>query len=149
MRLWPRVHRSPSDRGTSNSCFPASLSVGGPAAATSGMSPSVASEQYKEHHEAVWSEMLEALRRHGWRNYSLFLNEDGLLFGYFEPEASFQESLRGMAEEDVNTRWQELMAPFFEKLAGRPDQSRCHWSRSSTWSDRVWSRRRGQGNAEA
>ena len=41
-------------------------------------------EDYKKHHEAVWPEMLEALRRHGWHNYSLFMRDDGLLFGYFE-----------------------------------------------------------------
>ena len=41
-------------------------------------------EEYKEHHRAVWPEMLDALRRNGWHNYSLFMREDGLLFGYFE-----------------------------------------------------------------
>ena len=30
--------------------------------------------------------MLDALRRTGWRNYSLFLREDGLLIGYLECE---------------------------------------------------------------
>ena len=67
--------------------------------------------------------MLDALRRHGWNNYSLFLSEDGSLLGYFEAESSLQESLDGMTGEDVNTRWQEFMAPFFEKLDGRPDES--------------------------
>ncbi len=80
-------------------------------------------EEYKKHHKAVWPEMLEALRRNGWRNYSLFMTEDGLLFGYLEPEVSFRDSQDSMAEEDANTRWQEFMAPFFEKLEGRPDQS--------------------------
>lgn len=80
-------------------------------------------DEYKEHHEKVWPEMLEALRRHGWNNYSLFLSEDGSLFGYFESESGFQNSLDGMAAEDVNIRWQEFMAPFFEKLEGRPDES--------------------------
>ncbi len=51
------------------------------------------------------------------------MGEDGLLFGYFEAESSFQKSLDGTAEEDVNARWQEFMAPFFEKLEGRPDES--------------------------
>ena len=41
-------------------------------------------EEYKRHHEQVWPEMLEALRAAGWHNYSLFMAEDGLLFGYFE-----------------------------------------------------------------
>ena len=40
--------------------------------------------EYKEHHKKVWPEMLEALRKHGWRNYSIFLKPDGTLFGYFD-----------------------------------------------------------------
>ena len=74
--------------------------------------------EYREHHKQVWPEMLAALRRTGWHNYSLFLRDDGLLFGYFEAEESFQASLDGMAGEEVNQRWQDFMAPYFEGLAG-------------------------------
>lgn len=81
-------------------------------------------DEYKRHHEAVWPDMLDALRRTGWRNYSLFLRNDGLLFGYFEAEESFQASLDGMAREEVNARWQTFMAPYFENLSGaHADQS--------------------------
>jgi len=80
-------------------------------------------EEYKEHHAAVWPEMLDALRRNGWHNYSLFVREDGLLFGYFETPDSLQSALEGMAQEEVNARWQEFIAPYFEALDGaRPDQ---------------------------
>jgi len=75
-------------------------------------------EEYKAHHEAVWPEMLDALRRNGWHNYSLFMRDDGLLFGYFETPESFQAALDGMAKEEVNARWQEFMAPYFEGVAG-------------------------------
>ena len=81
-------------------------------------------EEYKRHHEAVWPDMLDALSRNGWRNYSLFMREDGLMFGYFEADESFQASLDGMSREDANRRWQELMAPYFEVPTGAlPDQS--------------------------
>jgi L-rhamnose mutarotase len=80
-------------------------------------------EEYKRHHEAVWPEMLEALTRHGWHNYSLFLSEEGMLFGYFEAAENFQASLEGMAKEDVNARWQTFMAEYFEGLPGLPDES--------------------------
>jgi L-rhamnose mutarotase len=75
-------------------------------------------EEYKKHHEHVWEEMLDALRRTGWHNYSLFLREDGLLFGYFEAEESFQKSLDGMAREEINAKWQDFMAPYFENIGG-------------------------------
>ena len=43
-------------------------------------------EEYREAHSAVWPELLEALRDAGWRNYSLFLRDDGLLIGYAEAD---------------------------------------------------------------
>lgn len=78
--------------------------------------------EYKQRHKTVWPEMLEALSQTGWRNYSLFLRDDGLLVGYLET-ADFQAALRGMADREVNARWQREMAPFFEALEGRrPDE---------------------------
>jgi len=75
-------------------------------------------QEYKAHHAAVWPEMLEALRRTGWHNYSIFAREDGLLFGYFETPESFRAALDGMSKEGVNARWQDFMAPYFENLSG-------------------------------
>ena len=80
-------------------------------------------EEYVERHETVWPEMLEALHRTGWHNYSLFLREDGLLVGYFETP-SLDAALAGMSETDVNARWQSEMAGLFEALDGRrPDEA--------------------------
>jgi L-rhamnose mutarotase len=62
--------------------------------------------------------MREALSRTGWHNYSLFLRPDGLLFGYVEVAESFAASLTGMANESINARWQNFMAPYFEGLGG-------------------------------
>ena len=75
-------------------------------------------EEYKERHAAVWPDMLQALRETGWKNYSLFLRGDGLLIGYFETE-DLEAARAGMADREVNKRWQEDMAPFFEQLDGR------------------------------
>ena len=78
-------------------------------------------EAYKARHRAVWPEMLDALRAAGWRNYSLFLDADGLLVGYLETE-DFERAVAAMEETDVNARWQAEMAEFFELPSGeRPD----------------------------
>jgi L-rhamnose mutarotase len=69
-------------------------------------------EEYRRRHRAVWPEMLDALRTAGWRNYSLFLGEDGLLVGYLETE-DFGAALAAMGETGVNARWQAEMAEFF------------------------------------
>jgi len=70
-------------------------------------------EEYEARHQAVWPEMLEALRQTGWRNYSLFLRPDGLLIGYLETE-DFEAAVRNMQAYPVNSRWQQEMAEFFE-----------------------------------
>ena len=77
--------------------------------------------EYRARHRAVWPEMLDALREAGWRNYSLFLDDDGTLVGYLECY-DFESALRDMERAEVNARWQAEMAPFFELPAGaRPD----------------------------
>lgn len=84
-------------------------------------------DEYVEHHQHVWPEMLSALSETGWHNYSLFLDRnDATLFGYFETP-DLQAALEGMARTEVNARWQAMMAEFFEALDGRrPDEGFLH-----------------------
>jgi L-rhamnose mutarotase len=78
-------------------------------------------EEYSGRHRAVWPEMLQALKRSGWHNYSLFLREDGLLIGYVEVD-SLAAAQAAMDAEDINVAWQEQMGEFFIDLDGaRPD----------------------------
>lgn len=79
-------------------------------------------DEYKRRHQNVWPDMQQALRETGWRNYSLFLREDGMLFGYLETP-DFDAARAGMAVREVNARWQAQMGEFFEQLEGqRPDE---------------------------
>jgi L-rhamnose mutarotase len=78
--------------------------------------------EYRERHREVWQDMLEALEATGWRNYSLFVSDTGMVIGYVECE-DFDASRRAMEETEVNARWQAEMGEFFEGLEGRrPDQ---------------------------
>jgi len=70
-------------------------------------------QEYRARHAAVWPEMLDALRETGWRNYSIFLREDGTLVGYLECD-DFAAARAAMRDTEVNARWQAEMAPFFE-----------------------------------
>ena len=76
--------------------------------------------EYRDRHATVWPEMLQALKRTGWNNYSLFLGEDGLLIGYLET-SDLTVALAGMAATEVNARWQAQMGEFFVDLDGAPD----------------------------
>jgi L-rhamnose mutarotase len=77
-------------------------------------------EEYRRRHAPVWPEMLAALRDAGWRDYSLFLREDGLLVGYLVTD-DFDAARAAMDATEVNARWQAEMAEFF--VDGRPDHN--------------------------
>lgn len=74
-------------------------------------------EEYKKAHKVVWPEMLAALTKHGWHNYSLFLRPDGMLIGYCETP-DFKKAVAGMQTEEVNHRWQKEMKDLFVELKG-------------------------------
>jgi L-rhamnose mutarotase len=76
-------------------------------------------QEYRQRHAEVWPEMLTALRDAGWRDYALFLREDGLLVGHLVTD-DFDAAQAAMERTDVNARWQAEMAPFF--TGGRPDR---------------------------
>lgn len=79
-------------------------------------------DAYKTAHAAVWPDMLIALKATGWNNYSIFTRDDGLVIGYFETE-DLQASLDGMAETEVNDRWQQAMADHFVGIDLPADQA--------------------------
>lgn len=79
-------------------------------------------DAYKSRHAEVWPEMLEALSRTGWHNYSLFLRDDGLLVGYFETPGTLADAIAAMASEPVNAEWQAHVAAYFEGEGGAADQ---------------------------
>ena len=78
-------------------------------------------EEYRRRHAAVWPEMLRALKEAGWNNYSLYLDNDGLLIGYLECD-DFDAARARMALTDVNARWQAEMATLFEDPDQAPDE---------------------------
>jgi len=69
--------------------------------------------EYKERHAAVWPEMLRALRTTGWRDYQLFLRDDGLLVGTVVVE-DLAAAQAAMDATEVSARWEAEMAPFFD-----------------------------------
>jgi L-rhamnose mutarotase len=79
-------------------------------------------DDYLAAHEAVWPEMLDALRETGWADYSLFVDrEAALVVGYLETD-DFERAVAAMNERDVNARWQATMAGFFAEEAA-PDST--------------------------
>ena len=78
--------------------------------------------EYRERHAAVWPEMLDALRATGWRNYSLFLTDGGMLIGYVECD-DFEAARRAMEADGGERALAGRDGAFFVELEGRrPDE---------------------------
>jgi L-rhamnose mutarotase len=68
--------------------------------------------EYRERHAAVWPDMLRALRDAGWRDYRLYLRDDGLLVGVVETD-DLTAAQAAVDAAEVSARWETSMAPFF------------------------------------
>ena len=82
-------------------------------------------DEYRASHD-VWPEMREVLKNAGIQNYSLFLRPDGLVVGYLESE-NIDMSLEKVGNTEVNTRWQNHMAEFFEGGSGDIKEGGPEW----------------------
>lgn len=79
--------------------------------------------EYKLEHSRVWPDMLDALRRNGWHNYSLFMGADGTVYGYFESPHDFKTAMARMGKEEVSSRWGQAMKGMAEPPdPAHPDQ---------------------------
>jgi L-rhamnose mutarotase len=70
-------------------------------------------DEYVAAHREVWPEMLDALRSAGIRNYTIFRHGNEM-FGYFEAD-DLEAAGAYMAEQDVNSRWQDAMAELLDE----------------------------------
>ena len=69
-------------------------------------------EEYLKRHDEIWPEMTAALKQSGIRNYNIFRH--GLtLFGFFETD-DLEQTQKFLADNDVNARWSEYMAPIMK-----------------------------------
>jgi L-rhamnose mutarotase len=73
-------------------------------------------EAYDKSHEAVWPEMLELLKRSGVSEYSIFRRDELLVLVMCVDD--FDSVWRRIEADEINTRWQAAMAPYFEPVAG-------------------------------
>lgn len=69
-------------------------------------------EEYKARHDAIWPEMVDALRGAGIRNYSIFRH--GLtLIGTFETD-DLARTVAILRDDPVNARWGASMTPLMK-----------------------------------
>jgi L-rhamnose mutarotase len=64
--------------------------------------------EYKKLHAAVWPEVLNIMRKHHIKNYSIYLREH-LLFGYLEYHGNnYSEDMQKIARCAVTQQWWKL-----------------------------------------
>ncbi|MCT2343487.1 L-rhamnose mutarotase [Bacillales bacterium AN1005] len=72
--------------------------------------------EYEQRHNEIWPELIDALRKHGASNYSIFLDKDtSKLFGYVEIED--EDKWSNMPTTAINQKWWEFMEPLMETNA--------------------------------
>lgn len=74
--------------------------------------------EYRRRHADVWPQMRQALWDAGWRDYRLYLRDDGLVVGHFTTE-DFDASMAKMDGLEINRRWQAEMADLVEAEGDR------------------------------
>lgn len=76
-------------------------------------------EEYEKRHRNLWPEMIELLKDHGAKSYSIFLDkETNFLFGYLEieDEALWNE----VPKTEINQKWWDYMKDIMDT---NPDHS--------------------------
>ncbi len=74
-------------------------------------------QDYKRTHQSVWPELLQAIKKVGIGNYSIFM--DGReLFLYFEMDGDVQKGWLELRETEISRKWQEYMSPILEPAQG-------------------------------
>src|SRR5207302_3901824 len=69
--------------------------------------------EYRRRHEAVWPEMLRALKDAGCSNYSIYMKGRDL-FAYMEVD-DFERFKLQMSDNHDAQRWESQMAPIMEQ----------------------------------
>lgn len=68
-------------------------------------------EEYRLLHQAVWPEVLAALRAAGVSNYTIFLR-DGMLFSYMEYSGEdYAAAMAALTHDEPTIRWWTLTDP--------------------------------------
>lgn len=84
-----------------------------------------AEAEYERYHADVWPEVLEAIRKSGIKNYTIF-RHGRWLFSYFELQdnVSLTEAGRIISSHDVCRKWEGLMHALQEPL---PESGKEDW----------------------
>ena len=76
-------------------------------------------EEYEKRHNEIWYELVQDIKEHGAKNYSIFLNkETNELFSYLEIEN--EELWQQRSGSEITKKWWDYMADLMEV---NPDNS--------------------------
>lgn len=73
-------------------------------------------DEYRRRHDAIWPELVDALRAAGVANYTLF-RRDRQVIAYCECEPDAATAFAAVGATDVNARWSAWFEDVIEQLA--------------------------------
>lgn len=70
-------------------------------------------EEYKKRHDEIWPELEQAIKEHGCKSYSIWLDEENnLLFAYLEIED--EDRWSQLSKTAINQKWWTYMKDVME-----------------------------------
>lgn len=66
-------------------------------------------DEYINRHNNIWPEMKDVLKKAGIKNYSIWIDENNNLFGYYECEFGIEYAMKIQGESSVVEKWNEYM----------------------------------------
>ncbi len=85
--------------------------------------------EYKRRHDAIWPELVEAIKDAGFSNYSLF-RRGTTIYAYAEVEPDVQTAMAKLAPSEVNRRWSEW---FEDVIVSLTDESGQLYRAEEVW----------------
>ena len=71
-------------------------------------------DEYIKRHNEIWPELVEVIRRYGFKNQTIFIN-DNLLIAYIECTGNIKEQSEQYAKEEISIAWQEYFNDVIDK----------------------------------
>ncbi|GIU92844.1 MAG: L-rhamnose mutarotase [Acidimicrobiia bacterium] len=86
-------------------------------------------EEYKKRHDEIWPELVDAIKKAGLANYTLFRRGTQVI-AYVECHPNIETAFRKIGATDVNARWSEW---FEDVIVSLTDEDGNLY-----WAEEVW-----------
>ena len=80
-------------------------------------------EEYIKRHKQIWPELVEIMKKYGFRNQSIFINSNHVI-AYLECQSNYKEQAEKYAMEKISIEWQEYFDDIIDLSIDGDENSR-------------------------